>query len=74
VISKAAFQKTKLLDSIAEAHRSQEIINDVLAIVNEEEEKIENDTGIESSLSEEETKAYLEEVLLEIKNSNINKI
>jgi len=70
----SAFQKTKFLDSIAEAHRSQEIINDLLAIVNEEEEKIENDTGIESSLSEEETKAYLEEVLLEIKNSNINKI
>lgn len=70
----SAFQKTKFLDSIAEAHRSQEIINDVLAIVNEEEEKIENDTGIESSLSEEETKAYLEEVLLEIKNSNKNKI
>ena len=62
-IRRATIQKAQFLHNIAEA----EIISHVLKITKSQEEKWKEEVGIESSLSEEETKDYLEKVLLEIK-------
>jgi hypothetical protein len=68
-IRRATIQKAQFLHSIAEA----EIISHVLKITKSQEEKWKDEVGIESSLSEEETKDYLEKVLLEIKQLKATK-
>lgn len=68
-IRRATIQKAQFLHNIAEA----EIIAHVLKITKRQEEKWKEEVGIESSLSEEETKDYLEKVLLEVKQLKVTK-
>ena len=62
-----AVTESRLLDSIGMAHMEQDIQNRVLKMTNEIRETMMEETGINSSLSEEETKQYLVEVLTEVK-------
>ena len=61
-----AIKESKLLDTIGSAHMEQEIHRRV-ASVTKESEKMAEETGIESSLSEEEIKTYLEQVMKELR-------
>jgi len=62
-------QSSKLLDNIGVGKLQQELQDKVMNIVNSKSEKIEHQTGIQSSFSEEEAKEYLQQVLEEIKTS-----
>lgn len=60
-------QSSKLLDNIGVGEVQQQLQDKVMNIVNAQAEKIEHQTGIQSSFSEEEAKEYLQQVLNEIK-------
>lgn len=59
--------ESKLLDSIVSAEMEKEIQNRVMKIVNEQSFKMKEETGVQSSLNEEDIKEYLEKVLSETK-------
>ncbi len=70
VIRKSALeQSSKLLDNIGVGELQQQLQDKVMNIVNAQAEKIEHQTGVRSSFSEEEAKEYLQQVLGEIKES-----
>ena len=60
-------QSSKLLDNIGVGELQQQLQDKVMNIVNAQAEKIEHQTGIQYSFSEEEAKEYLQQVLNEIK-------
>jgi hypothetical protein len=60
-------QSSKLLDNIGIGELQQELQDKVMNIVKAKAEKIEHQTGIQSSFSEEEAKEYLQQVINEIK-------
>jgi hypothetical protein len=62
-------QSSKLLDNIGVGELQQQLQDKVMNIVNAQAEKIERQTGIQSSFSEEEAKEYLQQVLEQIKAS-----
>jgi hypothetical protein len=62
-------QSPKLLDNIGVGELQQELQDKVLNVVNAKAEKMEDQTGISSSFSEEEAKDYLRQVLDEIESS-----
>jgi hypothetical protein len=62
-------QSSKLLDNIGVGELQQVLQDKVMNIVKAKAEKIEHQTGIQSSFSEEEAKEYLQQVLEEIKAS-----
>lgn len=59
--------ESRLLDSIGMAHMEQDIQNKVMKMTKEVQQKMMEETGINSSLSEDEIKKYLSEVLSEVK-------
>jgi hypothetical protein len=61
-------QSSKLLDNMGVGELQQQLQDKVMNIVNAQAEKIEHQTGIQSSFSEEEAKEYLQQVLNEIKS------
>jgi hypothetical protein len=69
-IRKSVEQQSKLLDSIGTAHMEQEIQERVLKVAKQQEEQMEELTGIEPSLGEEDIKRYLEQVIEEVKKSS----
>jgi hypothetical protein len=60
-------RESRLLDSIGMAQMGQEIENKVMVLTEENRERIEEETGIQSSLTEEDIKQYLEQVINEVK-------
>jgi hypothetical protein len=66
-IRKFAIAESKLLDSIGTAQMEQEIENKVMKMANDSERLMVDETGIHSSLSDNEIKQYLHEVLSEVK-------
>jgi hypothetical protein len=62
-----AVQESKLLDSIGTAHMEQEIQRRVLTITKQNQDRMAEETGIQSSLTDEDVKDYLEQVLEEVK-------
>lgn len=62
-------ESSKLLDNIGVGELQQGLQDKVMNIVKTKAEKIEHQTGIQSSFSEEEAKEYLQQVLEEIKAS-----
>jgi hypothetical protein len=56
-----------LLDSIGTAHMEQEIQKRVIALTRQNEDRMIEVTGIQSSLTEEDMKQYLEQVINEVK-------
>jgi hypothetical protein len=68
-IRKIATQNSNLLGSIGTAHMEQEIqrtVKSMKGIVEEQEKELEEQTGIETNLEEDEMKNYLEEVMQEV--------
>jgi hypothetical protein len=65
-IRKYAIEESKLLDSIGTAQMEQQIENKVLKLAKQHSDKMIEDTGVVSSLLEEDMKNYCHEVLVEI--------
>ena len=67
LITRLAVRESKLLDSIGSAQLEQEIQKRVIVLSRKTARTMAEQTGIESSLSEEDAKEYLREVLAELK-------
>jgi Tfp pilus assembly PilM family ATPase len=67
-VRKFAINESRLLDNVGTAQMEQEIVRRVVPMVKEHQHSITEDTGIESSLSEQDVKQYLEQVIEEIRN------
>jgi hypothetical protein len=62
-----AIKESKLLDSIGTAQMEQEIQKRVITLTKQNKDRMEEQTGIESSLSEQDVKQYLDLVFKELK-------
>jgi hypothetical protein len=67
IIRKSAVQEIRFLESIGTAQMEQELQNRVLTIAKKNSDNMVEETGVQPSLSENDMKQYLEEVLIEIK-------
>jgi hypothetical protein len=66
-----ALTEASLLDSIGSAHMEQEIQNKVIMLTKQNREKMVEDSGVYSSLTDDDVKGYLEQVIKELsKNHN----
>jgi PAB1-binding protein PBP1 len=70
-------KEVNLLDSIGTAHMEQEIQKRVITLTKQNQVRMAEESGIQSSLTEEDMKSYLQEVIEEIqntrkRNNNIN--
>jgi hypothetical protein len=72
-IRQYVIQESKLLGSIGTAQMEQQIEKTILKITKEQEKVLEEQTGVEPSLTEDEVKDYLETVMLEVKQMHNNK-
>jgi Tfp pilus assembly PilM family ATPase len=72
-IRKFAIKKSSLLDSIGSAEMEQEIENRVLDMTKQQQENMIRQTGLSSSLSEEEVRRYLDLVINEINKKDTPK-
>jgi hypothetical protein len=63
-----AIKESRLLDSIGKAEMQREIERRVIAITKQNQDRMVEETGIQSSLTEEDIKKYLEQVIEEVKN------
>jgi hypothetical protein len=72
-IRKLAISESKLLDSIGSAQMEQEIQKRVITLTKQTQRRIKEETGIQSSLTEEDMKLYLEEVINEVKKAHQHK-
>jgi hypothetical protein len=61
-----AMKESKLLDSIGTAQMHQEIEKKVIDFTKRNQDKMAEETGIQSSLTEEDMKQYLEQVISEV--------
>ncbi len=59
--------ESKLLDSIGMDHMEQEIQKRVLAYTKQNQDRMAEETGIQSSLTEEDMREYLQQVIEEVK-------
>lgn len=66
-IRKSALKEVKFLESMGTAQMEQELQKRVLTIAKENSDSMTEETGVQPSLSEDEMKQYLEEVIKEIK-------
>ena len=62
-IRRFAIKESKLLDSIGTAQMEQEIQRKVVVFTKRNQEEMMEETGIASSLTEEDVKEYLEQVI-----------
>ena len=65
-------QKASLLGNIGQAQMTsemQKVVTDLKGIVEKEEEELKEKTGIESNVTEETVKDYMEQVLQELEAS-----
>jgi len=60
-------KESRLLDSIGTAQMENEMQQKVITFTNRNQERIADETGIRSSLTEEDMKEYLEQVIREVK-------
>ena len=70
-IKKIVTEQSKLLDSIGKAHMQQELESRVLTIAKKKSDLMEEETGIEPSMTENEIKDYIEMVTNEIHKSRL---
>jgi hypothetical protein len=62
-----AMNEIRLLDNIGTAEMQREVEKRVIALTKQNQDKLVEDTGIQSSLTEEDMKQYLEQVISEVK-------
>jgi hypothetical protein len=67
LIRRSAVQEVKFLESIGTAQMEQELQKRVLTIAKKNSDNMVEETGVQPSLSENDMKQYLEEVLVEIR-------
>lgn len=72
-IKRLALKETTLIESIAAAQLDQQILNKVMTLLKDDASAIYKETGVQSSLREEDMKQYLDEVLKEMKRKNTEK-
>lgn len=70
-IRKLALKESKMLDNIATAQLEHEIQASVLKVTKKQKDAIVEESGIEPSLTMDDAKRYLDEVLMEIKKKNL---
>jgi len=70
IIRRAITQEAKFLESIGRAQMEQELQKKVLTIAKKNSDSMIEETGVQPSLSENDIKLYLEEVMKEIKPQN----
>jgi hypothetical protein len=68
-IRKLVLNESKLLDSIGTAQMKQELEKRVLKITKEQEETLREQTGVQSSLNEDDLKQYLSQVIRELERT-----
>jgi hypothetical protein len=66
-------ESTKFLDSIGTAEMVRDIERKVVSVTEATRDNMERETGISSSVDDEDIKKYLQEVLHEIKNKRVKK-
>jgi hypothetical protein len=66
-IRQFALRESKLLDSIGTAQMEQEIQRRVLTLTKQNQNRMAEETGIQSSLTDDDVKEYLEQVIEEVK-------
>jgi hypothetical protein len=66
-IRKEVKDESKLLDNIGTAQMEQELQNAVLNMMVKQQKALREESGIESSLTDEEMKEYLQQVIQEVK-------
>lgn len=66
-IREYTIKETQLLDSIGTAHMEMEIQKRVIALTKQNQDKMAEQTGVESSLTEDDMKEYLDQVIEEVK-------
>jgi hypothetical protein len=71
-IRKSVADQSKLLDSIGTAQMQQEFQSRVLAVTRKISERVEEETGVETSMTEEGMKQHLNDVLKEIRSTKSN--
>jgi len=69
-IRNSAIKQLELLDRIGMAHTEQQLEKSVLKIVKAEQNNMIEETGVQTSLTEDEMKSYLSQVLAEIEKSS----
>ncbi|MFZ0265223.1 MAG: hypothetical protein WAL42_09070 [Nitrososphaeraceae archaeon] len=70
-IRKEAFRESQqFLDAIGTAEMEQEILRSVLSFSRNAKHQMENETGISTSLDEDDVKRYLDEVLIELRGKS----
>src|SRR5205807_2292038 len=62
-----AMKESRLLDSIGTAQMEQEIQKKVMEFTRQNQDRMAEETGIQPSLTDEDVKAYLEQVIREVK-------
>ena len=72
-IRKSVQRQSSLLDKIATAQMQQEIENRVLSTIKSQAENLRSETGIETSLDENEMREYMNEVIANIMTKKIEK-
>jgi hypothetical protein len=71
-IRKVAMKETELLDNIGTAQMERTIEKRVIALTKATQDKIAEENGIQSSLTEDDMKEYLEQVMNEVKKDRQN--
>jgi hypothetical protein len=67
-----AVRGSKLLDSIETAQMEQEIQKKVLTVTKQNQDRMADETGIQTSLTDEDVKAYLERVIEEVNKTKMS--
>jgi hypothetical protein len=62
-------KESRLLDSIGMAHMEQEIQKKIVEFTKQNQHRMAEETGIQSSLTEEDMKEYLDQVIREVKKA-----
>jgi hypothetical protein len=71
-IRQVALREPRLLDSIGTAQMEQEIQKRMLAVMSKTRDLMTEETGVQSSLSEDDMKQYLQQVIEEVKKTKHN--
>lgn len=70
-IRRSAIKELELLDRIGMAHMEKQLEKRVLNVVKAEQNNMIEQTGVQTSLTEDDMKSYLNQVLVEIEKSSI---
>ena len=68
-IRRSAIKELELIDHIGMAHMEQQLEKRVLSIVKAEQNNMMDETGVQTSLTEEDMRTYLSQVIAEIEKS-----